>query len=260
MSGLDPIQEASRDQFGRQAARYGHGHILRQTEDLEAALPWLEAQPGQTLLDVACGAGHTGLFFARRGLRVTLSDLTASMLDQARELLVGQEAAFREHPAESMPWPDAAFEFVTCRVAAHHFSSPVDFMKESARVLKPGGRLCVIDGAVEDGFPTAAEWLNRIEKWRDPSHGRFLTPSEWRGLCHAANLEIVGVKLLPLLQPDLEWYFETAGTPPENRQKVLQSIADAPEEAVELFKLRHEPGQPVQWWWQRLLVVARKPM
>jgi hypothetical protein len=61
----------------------------------------------------------------------------------------------------------------------------------------------------------------------------------------------------PFKQPDLNWYFETAGTNPENRQKVLQLIRDAPDSARKVFGIAEEGGKTV-WWWIRLSLVAQK--
>ena len=58
-------------------------------------------------------------------------------------------------------------------------------------------------------------------------------------------------------QPDLAWYFETAATPPANRDRVLALVRAAPASARTLFRLGEEDGKIV-WWWQRLGLLARR--
>src|SRR5207248_10258671 len=106
--------------------------------------------------------------------------------------------------------------------AAHHFSSPENFVRETARVLKDGGYFLLIDGSVEDDQPEAEEWLHQVEKLRDPSHHRLLTPRAWSRLCQQNGLTVESATLTRFKQPDLNWYFETAATAAENREKVLQ--------------------------------------
>ncbi|MDD5263205.1 MAG: class I SAM-dependent methyltransferase [Methylacidiphilales bacterium] len=259
MSALNEIQQASKEQFDRQSANYGSSHILSNTEDLRSTLQFLKPLRGQTLLDVACGAGHTGLYFARLGLEVTLTDISTSMLEKASQAAAAEGIAVtvREHAAEQFPYPDQTFDIVTCRVAAHHFSCPATFLMETARVLKPHGRFLLIDGSVEDGQPEAEEWMHQVEKLRDPSHNRFITPLKWMHLCGHVGLRVVHREIQPFKQPDLEWYFQTAGTTPENRAAVLKLIDEAPESARRLFKLGREDGRIV-WWWQRLVLIAEK--
>jgi ubiquinone/menaquinone biosynthesis C-methylase UbiE len=257
---LDPAQQAAKLQFDRQSASYGKSHILSQTEDIASALPHLQCQPGQKALDIATGGGHTALFFAKQGLGVTAADIAPGMLAQARALLQeeGLPLDTREHPAEALPYEDASFDLVTCRVAAHHFSSPASFIREAARVLKPGGSLLLIDGSLEDGRPETEEWLHQVEKYRDPSHGRFLTPQKWGHLCGQAALRVIHSELLPKKQPDLEWYFNTAKTSPENRRKVLELIRQAPAEVFRTLRLNPDENGKITWWWQILVLVARK--
>jgi ubiquinone/menaquinone biosynthesis C-methylase UbiE len=263
MSNLDDVQRASQQQFDRQSHRYTKGHILADTADVADLIARVPQRPTRRALDVATGAGHTGLHLAGHGWSVTLADLSASMLKQAEKLAAerGLHVETRQHAAESLPYGDRSFDLVTCRVAPHHFSDPAAFVRESARVLAGGGSLAVIDGSVEDGESEAEAWLHQVEKLRDPSHHRFITPGAWRAMCAAAGLRVEHCELQPFLQPDLEWYFETAATSASNRAEVLRLIDDAPESARRLFQLRDEraTGGKITWYWQRMSLLAVKP-
>jgi ubiquinone/menaquinone biosynthesis C-methylase UbiE len=257
---MDSIQHAAQEQFEKQSHRYARGHILEDTQDVTAVLDSLDLPPAAEALDIATGAGHTAFCLARAGLHVTASDLTPAMLDRAREGAAerGLSIQTRQHSAEALPYPDASFDLVTCRVAPHHFSSPGDFVRETARVLKPGRWFLLIDGTVPDDAPEVEAWLHQVEKLRDPSHNRLLPPCEWRALCERHGLVVQKVEVALRKQPDLEWYFETAATPPDNREKVRFLIATAAESIREHYHLAEEDGKIV-WWWPMLTLLAQKP-
>ncbi|MGC3989349.1 MAG: class I SAM-dependent methyltransferase [Chthoniobacteraceae bacterium] len=258
-TSLDEVQRAAQEQFARRSHRYGKGHILENVEDVRRAMEGVSLPPGAQALDVATGGGHTGLYVASLGYHVTLADIAAPMLERAAAAAAerGLQVEICQHPAEHFPYADASFDLVTCRVAPHHFSSPESFVKETARVLKPKGYFVLIDGTVEDDQPEAEEWAHHLEKLRDPSHHRFLTPRTWQGLCEKVGLKIQTATLTPRKQPDLDWYFETAATPSENRIAVRELIRTAPENARRLFQLAEEQGRTI-WWWQMLTLVTRK--
>jgi ubiquinone/menaquinone biosynthesis C-methylase UbiE len=262
MTNLNEIQRSSQAQFDRQSERYAKGHILADVADVADLIAHVRPQPSKRALDVATGAGHTGLYLAANGWDVTLADISSAMLARACELAAerGLRISTNQHAAESLPYDDESFDLVTCRVAPHHFSDPAAFVRESARVLATGGSLAVIDGSVEDGHPEAEAWLHQVEKLRDPSHQRFITPAGWRAMCDAAGLNVVHCELHPFLQPDLDWYFDTAATPPENRAAVLRLIETAPWSARQLFDLRdaRASGGKITWKWQRLSLLAVK--
>ena len=256
---LDAAQAASAAQFDRQSDRYGKSHILADTSDLASALAGIvPPYGGGAALDVATGGGHTALFLARQGWRVTAGDISARMLENARRL--ANEEGFplntRLFPAEDMPFADRSFDLVTSRVAPHHFSAPARFVAEVARVLKPNGHFLLIDGGVPDDDLETEEWLHRVEKWRDPSHGRFLSRKAWETLLKQGNLSLLQSSLHPMKQPDLQWYFETANTSPENRAQVLEAVRTAPPSVRAALKLMEENGRIV-WWWPRLTLLAR---
>jgi len=256
---LNAIQRAASEQFTRRSHSYGKGHILADVADVDAALAGVPLTGVRRVLDVATGGGHTGLHLAAMGHDVTVSDLTDAMLERAREAAEARGLTVRceRHSAESMPYANGAFDLVTCRVAPHHFSAPERFITEVARVLVADGYFVLIDGTVNDDEPEAEAWLHQVEKLRDPSHNRFLTPRAWTKLCEAVGLRVEKCALAPRKQPDLEWYFETAATSPANRAAVRDLVANAPESARKLFSLGEENGNTV-WWWPMLTLVARR--
>ncbi len=253
------MQSASAAHFDRQSDRYGKSHILADTQDVALGLEAVPVPPGGAALDVATGGGHTALWLARRGWKVTAGDIAPRMLENARRLCA--EAGFhiqtRLFAAEEMPFSEGAFDLVAVRVAPHHFCSPPRFVQETARVLRPGGHFLLIDGSVPDDDPETEEWLHRVEKWRDPSHGRFLSRKAWEELVRAAGFKVVRSELHARKQPDLEWYFDTAATSPESREQVLEAVAGASEHVKAALWLGNEEGKIV-WWWPMLTLLACK--
>ena len=256
---MDSTQSASAAQFDRQSERYGKSHILADTQDVENALKDLPVPPDGRALDVATGGGHTALWLARRGWKVTAGDIAPRMLENAKKLCAeaGCSIETARFPAETIPFADGSFDLVTVRVAPHHFSSPAQFVRETARVLKRGGHFMVIDGSVPDDDSETEEWLHQVEKWRDPSHGRLLSRKVWEELAHAAGMRLVRSELHRFKQPDLEWYFDTAATSTENRANVLESVRTASAHVRAALGIDTEDGK-VGWWWPRLTLLAVK--
>ena len=98
--------------------------------------------PGQSLLDLGTGTGLLAREFARRGARVSASDIAAGQIAAAREEAAREDLDidFRVAPAEACPFPDASFDVVTAAQCWMYF----DWGRataEVARVLKPGGVL-----------------------------------------------------------------------------------------------------------------------
>jgi len=96
---------------------------------------------GQKVLDVACGTGVVAITAAQRGARVSALDLTPQLLERAREnsALAGTTIDWHEGDAESLPFPDAAFDVVVSQFGHMFAPRPDVAIGEMLRVLKPGG-------------------------------------------------------------------------------------------------------------------------
>jgi SAM-dependent methyltransferase len=149
---------------------------------------------------------------------VVASDVTEEMLEETRKLaaakgLGNMETAVAD--AEALPFADARFDLVTCRIAAHHFADVARFVAEVKRVLKPGGTFALVDNISPDAHSTpgcaeadlidAAAAYNAFEKLRDPSHGRCLGLGEWREVIVSAGLDMRHHEILPKDMEFVPW-------------------------------------------------------
>lgn len=101
---------------------------------------------GTDVLEVGCGAGTDLLQFARAGARCNAIDLTEAGIALARRRLEaeGLTANLRVADAERLPFGDGSFDVVYSWGVIHHSPDTEACAKEIVRVLRPGGRLCVM--------------------------------------------------------------------------------------------------------------------
>lgn len=101
---------------------------------------------GARVLEVGVGAATDFVRFARAGARLSGVDLTERSIELARERLTleGLQGELRQADAEALPFPDACFDFVYSWGVIHHTPAPERAVAEILRVLRPGGRLCVM--------------------------------------------------------------------------------------------------------------------
>jgi SAM-dependent methyltransferase len=178
------------DQFTRQAGPFSVSPNIRDEVALRLIVEWSGAGPDDTVLDVACGAGHVVCAFARTVRHATGLDLTPAMLERARALQAERglsNVSWELGDVLPLPFGAAAFTLVTARYAFHHFPDPAAVLAEMTRVCAPGGTVMVVDTAASSDPVKAAE-LNRMERLRDPSHTRALPLAEHLALFRGAGL------------------------------------------------------------------------
>jgi ubiquinone/menaquinone biosynthesis C-methylase UbiE len=103
-------------------------------------------QADQTAADIGAGTGFISEGLLRRGLQVVAVDQSAAMLEEMkRKFAQFAGADYRLGEAESLPLPDGAVDYVFANMYLHHVASPLQAVKEMARLLKPGGKLVITD-------------------------------------------------------------------------------------------------------------------
>lgn len=99
-----------------------------------------------TVADLGCGTGAVACALAPFVRRVVAVDAEPRMLDAARERLAGTtNVDLRRGDLEAVPIDDGQADAVTLILVLHHLPDPMSLFAEVARVLKPGGRLLVLD-------------------------------------------------------------------------------------------------------------------
>ena len=98
---------------------------------------------GQDVLDLACGNGYIARKLTREGARLTAVDLSAPIIQRAREREVRAPLGIAYHIADAARLemlPEAAFDAVVCNMALMDIADAEGAIREAARVLRPGGR------------------------------------------------------------------------------------------------------------------------
>ena len=245
---------SSRDQFNKQAALYATSPVHRYGPSLPVLVEMAAPKPVDLVLDVATGTGNTALALAPLVLRVTGLDVASAMLDQARGRAQAekiQNAEFVSGSAEEIPFPDAEFSLVVSRHAPHHFHGLHKFLSEVRRVLKPGGRFVVADQI----SPSAeiADWVDRWERTRDPSHFRQRTVAEWQEMAVAAGFSWIQDKAVPYELP-FDWWVKQAGCAQEAVRELQEQAGTADEVVRREMGIKFNPAGGVLSFMEPMMV------
>jgi demethylmenaquinone methyltransferase / 2-methoxy-6-polyprenyl-1,4-benzoquinol methylase len=132
----------------------------------ERAADLAALEPGGRALDVACGTGDLAIELARRvgpDGSVVGSDFSEAMLEQARRKSAAVEWEWAN--ALELPYPDGGFDAATVGFGARNFSDLDRGLAEMARVVRPGGRVVVLEITTPQRPPLStffSVWFDRV--------------------------------------------------------------------------------------------------
>ncbi|GHO66050.1 putative methyltransferase YcgJ [Ktedonobacter sp. SOSP1-52] len=244
---IDERNERIQSRFGVAASDYVTSAVHAQGPDLQWLVETARLDGSEVVVDVATGTGHTALALAPHAREVVAIDFTTPMLEAGRKLAEERHISnvrFIEGDAHALPLPDAYADVVACRHSAHHFVDLPQAVREWARILKPGGRLVLIDAIVPEE-QVLDDFINQIEILRDPSHIRNRSVSAWLHLLEEAGIS-ARLERSWGIHMDVPTWTQRMRTPTENVQSILSMFAAATPEEQASLKLQQVDG--VDWF------------
>jgi ubiquinone/menaquinone biosynthesis C-methylase UbiE len=255
------FKDKVREQFSRTAESYVRSPSFAQSDDLAEAARMLQPTCDDILLDVACGGGHSALYFAPLVRSVVASDLAMQMLKKAQEFISEEggveNVTFREADAEDLPFPAGAFTLLVCRIAPHHFPDVPRALEEFHRVLRRGGRMVIIDTLLADE-PHIAQFQHDYEKLRDQTHIRAFTQTEWEQMVIDAGF-ILHETTVQKKTHDFQEWAKRSGLTREEVQQLNKMFIEASDEIQDFFQVEIFAGEVESFTDNKILISASRP-
>ncbi|MFD8722465.1 class I SAM-dependent methyltransferase [Streptomyces sp. NPDC059629] len=201
--------------------------------------------PGDEVLDVACGTGLVSRLFKGRVRRVVGVDITEDMADQARPHLDELVIA----PAEALPFPSGSFDVVVSRQGIQFMSLP-EAVREMFRVLRPGGRLVLVNLCAY-GPEDAPEYFE-VLRLRNPVRRHFFHPDDLGSLLRDAGCADLHTQRY-VSEEDIDVWSDNGAIAEDRREAIREVYRNASPAFRRLHEVRTENGRYVD---RMLFVVA----
>lgn len=244
MASTSPDDEL-RAAFTLQAESFDRAAIANEPRLLDQIVALADPGPDQQWLEAACGPGIITRRLAPLVRSVEGIDLTDAMVALARREATRAGLAnvsFDRGDVTALDRPDASYDGAVTRFSVHHLPVPGRMLGELARVVRPGGRIVVVDH-VADSSADATIWSQQIERLRDPSHWSCLTQNGLRSLGTGTDLELIDESIHPH-ELDFEDWLERGGAGPRERRLVESALGERPD-GVECFDVSGDPGERI---------------
>lgn len=171
----------------------------------------LHPEPGQTLLDISCGQGRLVTLAQRMGLQAFGIDFSFAALLQGQADCT--EAQWGVGNGEQLPLPDQCMDYVTHIGSLEHYIHPQNGANEIFRVLKPGGKACIL---LPNAYGLLGNIKHVLQKGDIFDDGqpiqRYATRNTWSKMLENTGLRIqqtigYGEVEWPHTKTDFQWLF-----------------------------------------------------
>ena len=160
------------------------------TNTLSFLVDWANVASTAAVLDVGCGTGELARLLLEQNPHQAIVgiDISEEMLVQARQKLRNvEQVTFEQASASALPIPDNTFEVVVSANAFHYFPEPEAALAEMRRVLKPDGKIVILDWCKDFLVCRICDW---VLKRLDPAHQQCYTETELHGLLKTAGFRV----------------------------------------------------------------------
>ena len=165
--------ERVRRQYDRTAGRYDEFIGFAERMFFGGGREWVCSRARGEVLEIAAGTGRN-LPFYDEDVGLTAIELSPEMLELARRraATLGRDADLLVGDAQALPFPDASFDAVVCTLGLCTIPDDRRAVREAARVLKPGGRLLLLEHVRSPRVPVRAlqTLLNPITVLTESDH------------------------------------------------------------------------------------------
>lgn len=213
--------------FTQQASGFESSRMNFTKQDyLDYAISKISPSKSDSVLEVAAGTCICGRAIAPYTGSVTCLDLTPAMLSKGKteaEKCGIPNISFVLGDAAELPFLDNSFDVVLSRLAFHHFPDVEQPFAEMVRVLKPGGRLVMID--LEAPEENLRHIEDEIEIMRDPSHVHNLSKAEMLRLYekHGIFVKFCETVKMPM---KLQNWMEHTQTPQDTQADIIARMKE----------------------------------
>jgi SAM-dependent methyltransferase len=175
----------------RHAVVWGSGPYQGITETVadlhQAVLQRVDPQPGERVLDLACGTGAVPELVAAKGIEVVGIDLAPALIEQAKERAAerGLDIDYRVGDVEALDLEDASFDVVTSTCGLMFAPDHAAVAKELVRVTKPGGRIGMACWTLDSGL---AKIFGIMRQYQPAPPAGVGNPFDWGREDHVRDL------------------------------------------------------------------------